>query len=330
MGRWFALLFASLLIVGGAGTARAEGETEREQPITIGVTATYGQTEARRQLALVNEFRTGKDAWYWNEDNETKTVFNTSGEDSLGLLEYDYDLERTAMLRAMEIVLYFEHERPVGGYAWDLYEHLWASENIGIGYGMYTTSESIFQGWREDDEDYIGQDHRRNMLDPDVTAMAAAYVHFGGYHFWVQLFRSPTGSTQETAAVDSEETVSVEVLPSLIDDFRLSASERRLIMLPELSKPIPELTMELRLSQTWPQDKHYPVTVPYTWSVEDPSIAEISDGRIRGLQCGATSLVATAASMDKTISIPIKVEPFPVEIIEDDPGVLLVPELKLP
>ena len=34
-------------------------------------TAMYGQSEARSMLSEVNSFRTGSDAWYWDEDNET-------------------------------------------------------------------------------------------------------------------------------------------------------------------------------------------------------------------------------------------------------------------
>ena len=40
----------------------------------ITVRVKYGQTEARSMLQLVNAFRTGKDAWYWNEDDKTKTT----------------------------------------------------------------------------------------------------------------------------------------------------------------------------------------------------------------------------------------------------------------
>lgn len=327
MWRRFALLLAMLLLTTGAEKSMAEEETEQaEQAVVFEVTAAYGQTEARKQLAMVNEFRTGKDAWYWNEDNETKTVFNTSGEDRLTALEYDYELEKAAMQRAMEIVLYFEHERPVGGYAWDLYEHVWAGENIGVGYQMYETSEDVFQGWREDDEDYSGQDHRRNMLDPDITAMAAAYVHFEGYHFWVQLFRSPTGTLAETSAIDEERTVSVEVLPSFITDFEVSASDGKLELLHGVSRSLPQVSMGLRLTQTWPEEKLYEVSAPYTWHIDDSAVAEIAGGRIRGLQPGDTSLLATVDTMGKTLAIPVKVELFPAEIFEDEPGEILVPD----
>ncbi len=59
------------------------------------VPVTYGQTEARKMIDMINGFRTGSDAWYWNQDNATKTTCA-----NLGKLTYDYALEQAAMLRA--------------------------------------------------------------------------------------------------------------------------------------------------------------------------------------------------------------------------------------
>ena len=76
---------------------------------TVQVTGTYGQTEARQMLSLINEFRASGEAWYWNE-NDTEKV--TCGQ--LDSLTYDYELERIAMQRAMEIAIYYSHTRPNG------------------------------------------------------------------------------------------------------------------------------------------------------------------------------------------------------------------------
>lgn len=32
----------------------------------------YGQTEARTMLKMINNFRTGNEAWVWNEENNKK------------------------------------------------------------------------------------------------------------------------------------------------------------------------------------------------------------------------------------------------------------------
>lgn len=100
-----ALLAVCLLVTLATPTAFAEdGDTT-----TVALTVTYGQTEARSMLELINAFRTGSDAWYWNEDDTTKTTCT-----GLSTLTYDYTLEAVAMQRAAEIALSYSHTRPNG------------------------------------------------------------------------------------------------------------------------------------------------------------------------------------------------------------------------
>jgi hypothetical protein len=64
--------------------------------------------EVRSCFNLVNQFRTGNEAYYWNEDNTTKT--NLVGK--LGTLTLDEDLCKAAQIRANEIVTCWGHTRP--------------------------------------------------------------------------------------------------------------------------------------------------------------------------------------------------------------------------
>ena len=79
-------------------------------------TGTYHQSDARKELDLVNEFRTSGDAWYWNEDNTEKISTGI-----LNALAYDYALEKIAMQRAAEIAMLFDHTRPDGRDTWTAY-----------------------------------------------------------------------------------------------------------------------------------------------------------------------------------------------------------------
>ena len=148
------------------------------------VTGAYAQTSARSMTEWINDFRTGGDAWYWNSDNETKTVF-AAGE--LGLLTYDYALERIAMQRAAELVINFDHTRPTGESCFTCtYEGVQSyGENIAFGYG---TAEAVYLGWREDDQPYDYQGHRRNMLRSGYTAIGVACFTYDGDNYWVQEF----------------------------------------------------------------------------------------------------------------------------------------------
>ena len=67
----------------------------------------YNQTEARKMLDMINDFRTDEETCYWNEDNKTKTYVKDLKE-----LVWDYDLEKAAMARAAQISLFFAHGGP--------------------------------------------------------------------------------------------------------------------------------------------------------------------------------------------------------------------------
>ena len=60
----------------------------------------------------LNTFRTENGVWYWNEDDTTKTIFNTNESNQLTPLIRDEKLEETAKIRAQEIVQSFSHTRP--------------------------------------------------------------------------------------------------------------------------------------------------------------------------------------------------------------------------
>lgn len=174
----------------------------------VSLSVQYGQTEAREMLALINEFRTGEDAWYWNSDDTTKTTV------SLSELTYDYDLEKVAMLRAAEIAYSYSHTRPNGTSCFTAYSELGygyqaAGENIAAG---YTSAESVFEAWQESWENYSGQGHRRNMLSGSFTAVGIGHVYYNGRHYWVQEFANPVQNTTETAANDGSQNIGIEII----------------------------------------------------------------------------------------------------------------------
>ncbi|WP_197029488.1 CAP domain-containing protein [Butyrivibrio sp. AE3004] len=178
--------------------------------VTLPVTGTYEQTSARAMLDSINDFRTGSEAWYWNNTDTEKIQCK-----DLPKLEYDYDLEKTAMLRAMEIAVYYSHTRPNGKAPFSAYsKFMSAGENIAYG---FPTASAVFEAWKEDDFSYSGQGHRRNMLSSANTCVAIGHVVRNGVHFWVQEFRSPTVSTTETKVLNDKETVDIDFLSSKLE-----------------------------------------------------------------------------------------------------------------
>ena len=263
--------------------------------IPVNISVKYGQTEGRKIFDMINEMRTDSfDAWCWNEDNETKTRY-----DNLNELAYDYDLERIATKRAAELALLFDHGRPNGESFFSIYEeegitYRAAGENIAMG---YRTAEAVNAAWREDGEPYNGQGHRRNMLNPKFNCVGIGHVYLDGCHYWVEEFAYRTSvNTTETTANDSEQTMSLSVPKSKVTGLKVAFDKTSYSLRTGESTEV-KLTAKLTVfgSDTI-------VTDLPAISVNDPSIATYSNGKITGVAEVSTTLTAslyglTAADM---------------------------------
>ena len=151
-------------------------------------------SEARSMLKMINDFRTGGNAWYWSRDNKTKLQ-----KTGLARLQYDEELEAVALVRAKELAVRFDHTRPDGTDCFTAFpdNRTTMGENIGCG---YPTAQAAFEGFLEEDEDYAGQGHRRIMLTSDMSRVGVAAVEVNGTRYWVQEFAS--APTEESAAVE--------------------------------------------------------------------------------------------------------------------------------
>lgn len=146
-------------------------------------------SDARAMLTSINDFRTGADAWYWNETDTAKVTLTT-----LKGYTYDENLEKIAKIRAEEISRSFSHTRPDGT---DYYTCTATDANgavvetwgENIAYGTNMSANEAYVTWREDAYQYAGQGHRRNMLSEKFTTIGiAGYVADDGNVYWVQEF----------------------------------------------------------------------------------------------------------------------------------------------
>ncbi|MDE6518591.1 MAG: CAP domain-containing protein, partial [Acetatifactor sp.] len=193
--------------------AADEGSGQMEVSLNV----TYGQTDARAMLDMINDFRTGGDAWALNSAGEKVTYTD------LGELTYDYDLEQIAMQRAAEIAISFLHTRPNGedSSTATCNGTRSSAENIAVGYGSQGKIDKIFNFLQETDEGYSGQIHRRIMLSGDYTAVGIGHVRYKGMDYWVQEFGTASNST-ETACVDGDASVPVSIATSKIESPSLA------------------------------------------------------------------------------------------------------------
>ncbi len=165
-------------------------------------------------LNELNSFRTGDEAWYYNVDGSVNRV---SG---LASMRYDYSLEKIAMQRAAELAIDASHYRPNGQSIWSLsYDGVSsAGENIcgASGFGLI---DSIAM-WKETDQPYEGQGHRRIMLS-GCNAVGLAVVRVGEDYFGVLEVANidPQDAAPQTPAVNEVRSVRVETKPEHISGF---------------------------------------------------------------------------------------------------------------
>lgn len=302
------MCFIMLLLLAFAMTSGVSSAADGK--IQVSMKVQYGQTEARTMLTMINDFRTGSEAWVWDKDDKTQIQHK-----DLKSLTYDYGLEKVAMQRAAEIALGFEHQRPNGEQCYTAYVEQGLNtdtkkmkamgENIAAG---QTSAAAAFVSWQETNEKYEGQGHRRNMLAEDFTAVGIGHVYYNETHFWVQEFGDPVSGAAQTAADDSAKAVKVEVDQSKITSATAVASEQKLTVACGSTVDLPQLDTKIQLAKTWPRESMISVEVPYTWKLADSEYASLSNGKLIGTKAGTTALT-TSVTLDseKVVSVPVRV-----------------------
>ena len=275
-----------------------------ENSFEVSYTVTFKQTEARSMIDMINAFRTGSEAWYWNEDDETKTWLT-----DLEPLAYDYDLEQVAMQRAAECAIHFSHTRPNNERCFTAYSMVNAyigtkGENIAAGYG---SASSVFNAWREDYDPYSGQGHRRNMLHPNFNCIGIGHVVYQGTHYWAQAlgYRSDPNTTP-TQANDGETVVLVTVSDALVTSSTINGlSQETLSIEYGTDAALPAMSMSLKMESKWPSYGQSKVTVIPEWTSADPNCVALNDDIAHGRAVGSTTLSAAVA--DEVFHLPVTV-----------------------
>ena len=289
-----------LLTLPAASLAEGDNYTVRYQ-------VTFNQTEARKMLSMINDFRTGSEAWYWDRNNTDKTWCS-----DLQPMVYDIRLEQAAMQRAAELAIYYAHTRPDGGSCFDVFDEIdipyWSlGENIAIGMNTYTSASQVFAGWQETNDPYEGQGHRRNMLNSAFNRVGFGYARIGNYHFWTQEFARayddvPTLDQPTNAAI----VVNTRVNENLITRLSvLSAPTGQITVDYGNPTTLPEVTATLTMTNTWPTNRSVSVSLVPKWDSSDPLCAAVNGENVTGVALGNTTLNATLK--DQTFSLPITV-----------------------
>ena len=294
---WFC--FAMLLFLAVPFKVKAETATT---PVSISVQ--YGQTEARTILNMINEMRTSStDAWYWKQDDTTKTYCT-----NLQPLQYDYDLEKTAMQRAAEIAIIYSHTRPNNKDTFSaFYEnsvyYTYAGENIAAGYG---TADSVNDGWREDNELYAGQGHRRNMLSSKFNCVGIGHVYYNGFHYWVENFAyRDKVNTTPVSADNTETTLTIPVATSKISNFNITFDKDEYSLKTGESTSISVSDPAISVFGHWGSRFVFVTDTP-DLTIADSTVATLS-GTITGISEGDTTISASLYGLTAHQTAAVKV-----------------------
>ena len=250
-------------------------------PVKIKVT--YGQTEARTMLADINEFRTSDtEAWCWDKTDSVRESYRTTE------LQYDYALERVAMKRAVEIALSYDHTRPNGTKCFTAYPSGYMAEGENIAAG-YMSAAEVFNGWKEENESYAGQGHRRNMLSSNFKAVGIGHVVYQGCHYWVQEFGDKVMDGTVSAANDSTQIEDVDVSSSYITAVKTNLDDVSLKVGEKVTTE--DFSLAINVKNQWGYQKDCVIENTCTAKIEDETIASLSDdGVITGLKSGTTKI----------------------------------------
>ena len=290
-----------------------------EDTADLDIQMTYGQSEARTMLKMINSFRQGEEAWSWKEGNEEVYTY-----ENLPALHYDYELEKAAMVRAAEIAFVFSHTRPTGQscftvgkfYTPESIYGSYAGENIGTGYSSAT---DVFNAWKETDEGYEGQAHRRTMLTPEYTAVGVGHVIYHGVHYWVQQYGSRTHTTP-TPSINGLGPVTLTVPTSWITslDLYLEGEERTSSLMFGGKCKLPVV----RGTVTLGKDHVFSLTPKAPWVSEDEEAATVICGWAYAHKAGKTTLHMDTAGEHLTLPLTIRPEDLSsfTLIIQDKQG----------
>jgi putative cell surface protein len=229
----------------------------------------------------------------YQKANEVLTIVNKErANNGLSALKMDRSLLETAMQRAAESSIYWDHIRPDGSYCFTANSKM-TRENIA--YGAWT-AEQVMNMWMN------SSGHKANILSSDSKSIGIGCFNYNGVNYWVQCFGED--EAEGTTITENKNATSKISIEADYVDLRLERS-----------------SMELKIGES-----QYNVIENYEcsyglqlvklnadsaiWKSSNEKIATVDDyGNVKGITHGKVTISAIIGEMELTYEVTIKL-PF--------------------
>jgi uncharacterized protein YkwD len=229
----------------------------------------------------------------YQKANEVLTIVNKErANNGLSALKMDRSLLETAMQRAAESSIYWDHIRPDGSYCFTANSKM-TRENIA--YGAWT-AEQVMNMWMN------SSGHKANILSSDSKSIGIGCFNYNGVNYWVQCFGED--EAEGTTITENKNATSKISIEADYVDLRLERS-----------------SMELKIGES-----QYNVIENYEcyyglqlvklnadsaiWKSSNEKIATVDDyGNVKGITPGKVTISAIIGEMELTYEVTIKL-PF--------------------
>ena len=229
----------------------------------------------------------------YQKANEVLTIVNNErANNGLSALKMDRSLLETAMQRAAESSIYWNHIRPDGSDCFTANSKM-TRENIACG---AWTAEQVMNMWMN------SSGHKANILSSDSKSIGIGCFNYNGVNYWVQCFGE--NEAEGTTITENKNATSKINIEADYVDLRLERS-----------------SMELKIGES-----QYNVIENYEcsyglqlvklnadsaiWKSSNEKIATVDDyGNVKGITPGKVTISAIIGEMELTYEVTIKL-PF--------------------
>lgn len=215
-------------------------------------------------------------------------------------LKMDKGLLDTAMYRAAETSLYFDHIRPNGDICYAANRKM-RGENIAAG---QTDAENVMTSWMN------SSGHKANILGSSYTSVGIGCVQVNGTKYWVQCFGATAADTEVQASSYSSKVSESAEIVDLVKNISLIISGNTDIKQGEST----QLEVWTRNPGfTWVGTYFDPSCLTFTSS--NPSVLTVAaDGTITGVSGGkATVTVYVGSNTSTAVSVDVTVTGTPTK-----------------